>query len=48
MYSLMAEAHWMEEVGSYVSYGVQVREGEEVLCTISDISLDQNRFCRTL
>ena len=43
MYRLMAETHWMKEVGNYVSYGVQVREGGEVLCTISDLSLDKNR-----
>ena len=43
MYRLTVETHWMEEVENYVSYGVQVCEGEEVLCTISDISLDQNR-----
>ena len=43
MYRLMAETHWMEEVGNYVSYGVQVCKGDEVLCTISDLSLDKNR-----
>lgn len=43
MYMLMKESHWLAEVGNYVSYGIQARDGEEVLCTISDISMDGKR-----